>query len=85
MIPQRDAPQGPNAPAINLPPGALVLIAVIVIVHIGLSLVDDALRREALIALGFIPLRLTAEPGDLGAWATLLSYCLLYTSPSPRD
>lgn len=70
---------GPDAPAINLPPGVLTLMAVIVIVHIALMLAGDQTRTEALVALGFIPLRLTADMGDPGAWATLLSYQALHS------
>ncbi|MEM6490983.1 MAG: rhomboid family intramembrane serine protease [Pseudomonadota bacterium] len=71
-------PTGPTGPAINLPPGVLVLMAVIVITHLALSLAGEDLRNDALLALGFIPLRFSAEAENPGAWATLLSYQALH-------
>lgn len=81
MIPQRRRPEtGPDAPAINLPPGVLILCVVIVAVHAILNIVDDQTRREAWAALGFIPLRLTVEADEIGSLATLLSYQALHGS-----
>ena len=62
-------------PVFNAPTIVIVLVAIMLAVHVGRSLVDDDLEYWLVVAMAFIPGRYGVEGGELpGApWAALTS------------